>query len=66
VLSHTLIEVFLFPSFQETYHPMLSDLLHVAYVDPEGQLKLAKNTQEMRETITCPKFHQAERAVRRY
>lgn len=47
-----------------TYHPMFSLRAQVSGVASVGQLKLAKNTQAMRETMSWPRFHQAERAVR--
>jgi len=41
---------------------MLSALLQVAGVESVGQLKLARNTQESSDTITCPSIHQLLRA----
>lgn len=49
-----------------SYHPMFWLREHVSGVASVGQLKWARNTQEIKETISWLRFHQAERAVRRY
>ena len=49
-----------------SYHPMFWLREHVSGVASVGQLKWARNTQEIKDTISWLRFHHAERAVRRY